>query len=81
MAGSARMARAWPCMASPLVVRRAWSAAPRHWHASALLDASSACPRPTLGRGRGSSPPAARARASLPRLWPVDHNNDSIYRF
>jgi len=66
MSGSARMVCAWLCMASPLVVRCAWSAAPRHWHASALLDASSACPRPMLGRGCGSSPPAVvRARLYL----------------
>jgi len=53
-------------MASPLVVRRAWSAAPRHWHASPLLDPGSACLRPMLGRGCDSSPPAVvRARLYL----------------
>jgi len=37
-------ARGWPCMVSPLVVRCAWSAAPRHWHNSpCLMLAPNAC--------------------------------------
>jgi len=85
MSGSPRMERAWPaCMAFPLVVRSAWSAAPRHWHASALLDASSACPRPMLDRGVSSvlrlSCARVRARACTYGYCPVNHGIDSKYR-